>query len=383
MKKVIFVILFFFVLVFGIETFHNDTTKWGDFEAIYCYAQSVWTDKPVAETCAGTMNAEYTIPNGLPYSALMILLFKLFNLMPYWLAAYIWVLAKAFCLVYIMWTISKLFQDTLKDNIGLILLAFLSFGGFYLSNTGQSVTFIVALFVAGLDAFLKGRYKTFAVFIILSASWKYYPAWVLVLLIVNDNKYYKLFFASVAIFALYIIGQALIYPAGTEMLVKFGGFYNNHYLIRYAVITLLIFSFYISCDEHPRKDLMTWIFIPTITFMTIGHKNEYNLIWLIIPLVLLISAHRDFNLWLILAYMITQHAGFRIPENYKIYFVAWAVVAYVAVFPYFRYIKRKDISTSHEVNIGVTFNKRASKKDINKIANKIMVRMNKKTGGKK
>ena len=34
MKKIIFVVLFFAVVIFGIETFHNDTNKWGDFEAI-------------------------------------------------------------------------------------------------------------------------------------------------------------------------------------------------------------------------------------------------------------------------------------------------------------------------------------------------------------
>ena len=335
MKKVIFAVLFFAVLIFGIETFHNDTTKWGDFEAIYCYAQSVWTSTPIEETCAGTMNASETIPNGLPYSVLMILLFKFFNLMPYWLAGYIWVLAKAFCLVYILWTVSKLVKDTASNNMTLILLAFLSFGGFYLSNTGQSVTFIVALFVAGIDALINRRYKTFAMFILLSASWKYYPIWALSLLLLD--KQFKIFVISCLIFTAFFIGQSLIYPAGTAMLVKFGGFYNNHYAIRYTVIALLFISWFLCRALDVRRDLCLFVFASAITFMMIGHKNEYNLIWLTVPLVLLLPALNDFKIWLILALMITQHKGFHIPVDYHLYFVAWAIVAYLVLLPIFRH----------------------------------------------
>lgn len=365
MKKIIFTLLFFAVLIFGIETFHNDTAKWGDFEAIYCYAQSVWTSTPVNETCAGTMNEKDTVQNGLPYSVLVIVLFKILNLLPYWLAAYLWVLAKAWAMTYIAYMICSKFP---KLTIQLLLIIFLSFGGFFLSNTGQSVTLIMALMVCAIDNLNRGRYKAFAVFVLLSAIWKYYPAWALVLLLFK--KEYRIFIISALIFTAYFFGQRLIYTSGTDMLFKFMWFYNHNAIVRYAVIAALFGSWYLCLKNGMREHMCNWIFIATITFMTIGHKNEYNLSWMVLPLAMLI-AKPGFLLYLVMSYMVAMHAGFHIPADYHLYFIAWAVVAYVIAMPW-TIVNKPEINTS-PFKLIIT-----PKTSVNKIAEQLIKEMNKK-----
>jgi hypothetical protein len=336
--KIWFAFVFIAITAFGVETFHNDTTKWGDFEAIYCYAQSVWTSTPIEETCAGTMNERYTVPNGLPYSVAVILLFKLFNLMPYWLAGYIWVLGKAFAITYILWRIRAREE---YYNVLIFFTAILLFGGFFLSNTGQSVTFIIALFTGAMIAFTDKRYKTFVVLILLSALFKYYTIWALFLPVILYRKHQggiKESVAGLAVFAAYMILQHFVYPDSVAMVSKFAGFYNAHFIPRLLAAGVMIAVYTWARYRGGWIGLLDVIFPFMITFMAIGHKNEYNLGWLVVPfivyafyrLVYVEHALRYF-IAMILLHAITLHRGIPIPADYHLYFIAWGICAYITL----------------------------------------------------